>query len=420
MSSSSSHQIILTSSPDGPITAYDPSSGTTLAHFSGSRSPFRGLVLAGRSFIAVSHISSATGSSFIHLYNWWSSIALHKLAVPEPVAPLAATVDGMYLFAGGISGRIYSLSLPSGTILNTFLAHDKAISCLKISDDGSLLVSGHGDGTIVVVPIFKLVEASGNDNSSDHLALYKFVEHENSVTSITFCMGSRNSTIVSCSLDCTCKFWNILNGTVMRKLRFPCAILDLALDPTETSFYAAGSDGLVYHGIVNAATKQVRQRQKFVTWDQKHDSAIVSVKMVNEGQNLVSAAEDGCVWLWDVERGHVIMVIGKDMCGGVSDLVVASEVGGDANGHAAIQGRSGSDESGSTNYGLCIKELINKSVMETVQMEDVFKVVAKDRTRAIDMLESAIAMYERLLELILKQAKGGTSKSTNEKENGDM
>jgi pre-rRNA-processing protein IPI3 len=60
-----------------------------------------------------------------------------------------------------------------------------------------------------------------------------------------------------------------------------------------------------------------------------------------------------------------------------------------------------------------------RSVKDTVEIEDVLSVAAKDRSKAIDMLESAIGVYERLLELILKEAKGGTSRNSHE-DNGDM
>lgn len=140
--SSSFHDLILTSSPDGPITIYDASSGAVVTRFAASRSPRRGLTLVGKAFFAESHVSPVTASASIHLYNWWSSTAFHNLPVPEPIAPLIATPDGSHLFAGSLSGSIYALSVPSGDILRSLSAHEKSVSCFHISDDGSLLISG--------------------------------------------------------------------------------------------------------------------------------------------------------------------------------------------------------------------------------------------------------------------------------------
>lgn len=92
-----SQEIVLISSPDGPIKAYDTSSGSKLAYFIGSKSPQKGFALVGKKIIVASHFSPDTGRGSIHLYNW-SSTAFHKLPMPEPVAPLVATEDGLSLY----------------------------------------------------------------------------------------------------------------------------------------------------------------------------------------------------------------------------------------------------------------------------------------------------------------------------------
>ncbi|XVF79089.1 hypothetical protein PTKIN_Ptkin14bG0191300 [Pterospermum kingtungense] len=402
--SSSSVPIVLTSSPDGPITAFDSVSGVPLCHFSGSRSPSHGLALVGDSFIAASHISPETASGSIHLYNWWSSTALHNFLVPEPVAPLAASPDGLYLFAGGLSGCVYALSVPSGDILRSYSAHNKPVSCLKISEDGSLLMSGCDDGTIAFVPIFQIVDASP-DNSSSSLMLQRIVAHDGSVTAIATFTSHCNSTIISCSMDCTIRFWELIGGTQMRTATLPCAIMGVALDQMQTEFFAAGSDGYIYKGSINVGSKRhVNQGHEFTRWTQKHESAVVSLMMLNEQKNLASASEDGRVYIWEIETGQVIMGLGNDM-GSLSDMVVTN---------STWQGlKTGRRDN---RYGgLSVVEL-RRSLQGTLDLEDVIKVAAKDRTRAIDMLESAISMYERLLELILNEAKRGLGNDI-EKEN---
>ncbi|EEF30258.1 WD-repeat protein, putative [Ricinus communis] len=405
----SSHEIVLTSSPDGPITAYDTISGTTLARFTGSRSPRHGLAIVGKAYIAASHISSATASGSIHLYTWWSSSALHHLPLPEPVAPLAATPDGSYLFAGGLFGNVYALSIPSGNILKSFPAHSKPVSCINISSDSSLLISGGDDGNIVVVPIFQLVEAPGSENESN-LILHSFPAHDGPVTGITVCMGICHPTIVSCSTDSTCKLWSLLDGRNLQTVAFPCSISGIALDPTEVEFYAAGSNGLIYKGSLQAGSRKgIAQGRKLITWTQKHDGAVVSVVVINEGKNLVSAAEDGSVFIWGIENGQLIMVIGNNM-DNISDVVVARGI---CDGREGYGNRVGNEmnEFGGRNLGLSSKELNFRPIKDTVNVENALAVAAKNSRKAIDKLESAIGVYERLLELILKEAKAGTSKN---------
>ncbi|XVF18512.1 hypothetical protein REPUB_Repub11eG0028300 [Reevesia pubescens] len=409
--SSSSHPIVLTSSPDGPITAFDSVSGVPLCHFSGSRSPCHGLALVGNSFIAASHISPETASGSINLYNWWSSTALHNFLVPEPVAPLVASPDGLYLFAGGLSGCIYILSVPSGDILRSYSAHNKPVSCLKISEDGSLLISGGDDGTIAFVPIFQIVEALP-DLSSSSVMMQRFVAHDGSVTAIASCEAQWNSTVISCSIDCTIKFWGLLDGTNLKTVTFPCAVMGVALDQMKTEFFAAGSDGFIYKGSVNVGSKKYsNQGWEFIRWPQHHEGGIVSLVMVNEQKNLVSASEDGRVYISETETGQVIMRLGNDM-GCISDMVVAGGMVQDLK----VSKRTNSSFDG---YGGLYGFELSRSLKDTLDLEDVLKVAANDKSRAIDMLESAISMYERLLELILKEAKRGLD-SNNEKEKHDL
>lgn len=407
-------EILLASSPNTPITAYDISTGATLGHFIGSRSPRKGLALAGNTLIAASHISpDTTTSASIHLYNWWSSIPIHHLAVPEPVAPLASTHDGSYLFSGGVSGYIHALTLPSGKLLHSFPAHCKPVSCLTMNNDGSLLISGGDDGTISVFPIIHVLDSSSVDSSTE-FALYSFHGHTSPVTCITVAgIGGCNSTIISCSADGTCKFWSLANGHHLRSVRCPCVIWSLVVDSTESNFYAGGSDGRIYVGIL-----KVKRRNELVSsninevvaWGSGDHSggAVTAVAMANEGRNLVSASEDGSIRVWEVENGRTVRILGDHESGGsVSELVVATGI---RNGRRSkYGGASGiNDETGGDrelmSLGYSGREIM-KSVRETIEMEEILNVVVDDRRRSIDGLEKAIGTYERLLGLILKEAK---------------
>lgn len=407
-----SPEIVLTSSPDGPIIAYDPYSGAIIAHFTGSRSPPKGLTLAGKGLIAASHIS-ATGAGSINLYNWWSSAVFNHLPLPEPVAPLAATLDGAYLFAGGLSGHIYSISLPSGKTIQTFPAHSKSVSCLEINDDGSLLVSGGDDGSIVVTPIFQLVATSPGKNPGNFVSNC-FVGHASSVTTIR--IGPCNSTMISCSADGTCKFWSLPQGLLLRTVALPCPMAGLAIDPTESHFYAAGSDGSIYIGATKSPTRQLTKRSlQVIKWREKHGGPVVSLAMLNQGRNLASGSEDGNVWIWEVEKGQVMTVLGNEMVS-ISDLVMARGV---ANSRGSSSNLGINMEEWREKSGLAAREL-SRPVRKMEEMKEKLGVAVKDRSRAIDILESAIGAYERLLELILKEAKGGTGNKSGGKEKESM
>ncbi|XP_028102975.1 protein ROOT INITIATION DEFECTIVE 3-like [Camellia sinensis] len=414
MASSPLQEIILASSPDGIITAFDASSGTTLARFTGSRSPRKGLVVIGNNLIAASHVSSDTAAASIHLYNWWSSTASHHIPITEPVGPLAATFDGSYLFAGGLSGHVHALSVPSSDTIRTIFAHRKPVSCLAINDDGSLLFSGSDDGTIAVFPIYKLLE--NTSSKSTELVLHRFNGHESTVTSVTTGIGASNCTIISCSLDCTCKFWSLMHGTHLRTVAFPCTIWGVEMDPTESEFYVAGSDGSVYNGVMKGVGRHVvKQGHKLVTWTRKHKGAVIALAMMNGGQNLVTASDDGSIWIWDVFRKEVVTVLSEEM-GSISELVVVKGFG-DCGSHG-LGASEGNDEFSRWRSGFTSREL-SRPMREVTGMEQMLGVLARDRSKAIDTLGSAIQAYEKLLGLVLKEAKVGSNCDTSKEEEDD-
>ncbi|CAN1216292.1 WD repeat-containing protein 18 [Linum perenne] len=207
-------------------------------------------------------------------------------------------------------------------------------------------------------------------------------------------MGLCQPTVVSCSMDCTCKVWSIMEGTNLRTVAFPCPISGIALDPSETDLYAAGSDGVVYQVALKVEN---RKPGKLIALSGKHPAPIVSIGLVGGGKSLISAAEDGSVYVRDVETGEVTTLMGNNGNNNISEMVVAKGFGDGRTRqlkglglpyHGSSSGLPGKDE--------CA--LLGK---ETRRLD---KAVKEDRNKAIDMLESAIKVYGSLVELILKEA----------------
>ena len=168
----------------------------------------------------------------------------------------------------------------------------KIFTEVKATD--SLLVSGSDDGTVVVIPTFLLLDASEKDEDPKDIILFRMEAHSNSVTALSTGKCLCSSTLISCSLDCTCKIWSLEYGILLREVEFPCPIYGFVLDPSESEFYAAGSDGLVYKCPINISAS--KSHETLISWSKRQNGSILSLVIVNEGRNLISAAEDGSVW----------------------------------------------------------------------------------------------------------------------------
>ncbi|KAK9156351.1 hypothetical protein Sjap_003831 [Stephania japonica] len=409
MSSPSSPKVLLASSPDGPVTAFDALTGTVLGRFNGGQSPRSGLALAGKSLIATSHVSLDTNSGSVYLHNWWSSTAFCYVPIQEPVAPLIATLDGSYLFCGGLSGHVHSLALPSCDHLFSFPAHSSPVSCFSINDDGSLLLTGGDDGTISVFPILSLF-----DSTSRHSAMCRLAGHASAVTAISVGMGGSRSTALSCSLDFTCKFWSLGHGSLMRTVVFPCMIWSVTMNSTESQFYAGGSDGHVYSMYLKIDKRQSRRVSELADpakWEPGHGAAVTAVAMVNAGQHLVSASEDGCIRVWCAESKRSVRCFWNEQGRSISDLVVARRVMYSGGG-GGFKGECQRHDFDGLSSEFSSRE-ISRPVKEVSEMEETLKVTVKDRKRAVETLEAAIETYQRLLVLILKEANGGSGTNSN-------
>ncbi|OEL33361.1 hypothetical protein BAE44_0005620 [Dichanthelium oligosanthes] len=309
-------ELILAAPHGRPITAYDALTGDVVAEFPPANTPRHGLAVAtgpGTAFVAASHVCPATGAGSIRLFQWLSPAPARDLPVPEPVAALVAAPYGTHLLAGGVSGRVHALALPSGGVACSFRAHGGgAVSCLALSDDGSLLVSGGDDGGVAVFPLIRVLDVddeSGTAASAADLAIYRVAAYVAPVTCVACGRGGCNAVVASASADGTCKVWRLADGAHLRTLALPCTALSLMLDPISSNLYAGGSDGRVHVASVknSPGTNTVSVATTAHASDgSTNAAALVAVAVANGCQNLVSCSEDGEVRVWDLTRGLLL------------------------------------------------------------------------------------------------------------------
>ncbi|CAL5063870.1 unnamed protein product [Urochloa decumbens] len=310
-------ELILVAPHGRPITAYDALTGDVVTEFPVANTPRHGLAVAAATGPggAASHVCPATGAGSIRLLQWLCP-RRPPASFPSP-SPSRRSWRRHHLLAGGASGRVHVLGLPSGAgaAASSFRAHagGGGVSCLALNDDGSLLVSGRDDGSLAVFPLVRVVDADHGSafaaGADEDLAIYRVAAHVAPVTCVACGRGGCNAVVASASGDGTCKLWRLADGAHLRTLALPCAAaaLSLALDPTGSSLYAGGSDG---GGSANAA-------------------AAVAVGVASGGRNLVSCSEDGEVRVWDLTRGlHLANVFWARGAVGGAQVVrrVASEV----------------------------------------------------------------------------------------------
>lgn len=185
------------------------------------------------------------------------------------------------------------------------------------------------------------------------------------------------------------------------------------MNPQETEFYGAGSDGFLYKGELKVTSRgRAEQGLVIIPWSEKQDGPLTSMATLYQGQYIVTASEEGNICFWDATTGELIKFLDQQQTGSISHLAV---VRGQKNRVRAPLARISENVAGFHRWDL---EFLGKRVPfmpieQKMEMKEDLAVAVTDRKRSIDTLESAIGGYEKLLKLMLRETKGEARATTS-------
>jgi pre-rRNA-processing protein IPI3 len=147
---------------------FGDTAATALAPVAGARAA-EGLGSAGDYLV-----SSQVNEQALVFHRWGKTQPLFKCRTPEPLGPVLTTPDGLYVLAGGRSGKAYAWEVASGLILQSWDAHFKSVTCMAVTSDGGFLITGSED-TMVRAWAMADVLASGNASGEGAGKTFKIV-----------------------------------------------------------------------------------------------------------------------------------------------------------------------------------------------------------------------------------------------------
>ncbi|XP_021634654.1 protein ROOT INITIATION DEFECTIVE 3 isoform X2 [Manihot esculenta] len=279
------------------IAIWDIRTGDRLLHIPTCASPPHGLLCLGNQFLVASqvnkHGSVGGGAIFTWPFNKPQS-PLRSYPI-EAIGPISCTKDGVYLAGGAPSGNVYIWEVANGRLLKTWRAHHKSLKCMTFSNDDSLLISGSDDGMICV---WSMVSVLDMENLESSPSLFHYLEHRSSVSGL-LTTSSANSTLISSSLDGTCKAWDLVSGRLIQTQEHPLGINAIILHPAEKFLFGGSTDGRIFVSVLNIGLVD----DPFVVGEdhlvvlEGHKGSITALAFSTLG--LISASEDGTVCLWD-------------------------------------------------------------------------------------------------------------------------
>lgn len=238
----------------------------------------------------------------------------YKAALPEKCNAIDFTSDGQILFAGGISGNIYIWQVSTGQLLRTFIAHERAITALKVSQDDSYVYSSGEDCSINA---FCVADLLASINESAPSPIRSWSGHVLPVTSFIV-FPKVYGAVLSVSADKTMQLWSLRRNAAVASWTLPSPITSLTIDPTYTTAIVGGADGSIHcipvsqhvHAIINSpelpetmfsvhppehpSAYAVAQQSQL----EGHLGSVKGISFSTDGSILASVAQDG-LRLWD-------------------------------------------------------------------------------------------------------------------------
>ncbi|GAB4815509.1 hypothetical protein N2152v2_002555 [Parachlorella kessleri] len=377
--------LLVASSVEGNISAWDIATNTQLTSYKGNASPANGLSLLGRDYL----IANQKSKGSLHFWTWHKDQVHQRSFAVEPLTAVAATADALYCAAGGTSGSIYIWEVSSGRLLRSWPAHYKAVTVLAFNDSGSILVSGGEDTLVNAWLLAEVLDSSAGSSSFGGFGhshgigaaagpaaagpaasaglgggfqlggghalrpLHSWSDHTLAVTGLVVGAGDGNAVVVSSSLDHSVKVRSLVQGGLLLAVAFPAAIHSVALDPGEHALYAGSASGTIYElSLVDGSSgaggsSGPHDSSGEAPWVamEGHSRPVTCLAFSGDAAYLVSGSEDQSVRVWDLQSRQQVRLLQNPAKGPVTGLLVIDrppfmQVGGSHAASASSQGTS--------------------------------------------------------------------------------
>jgi WD40 repeat protein len=206
------------------------------------------------------------------------------LELPRPIGfcALAVSSDGRFAAAATSDGRIFVLSLRTGTLLKVLQGNPCNVSDLRFSSDARRLVSAVKDGSVDVWDLSR-----GRREGS-------FAAHADPAMAAIFLPGEPR--IMTAGMDDTIRIWNTADGREEWRGCFDCrGVTTLALSPDGKAVAWGGFSRKIFVWDLE------RSRKKFEI--PTPALAIVQLAWSPDGRSLAAAGIDATIRLYDANTG---------------------------------------------------------------------------------------------------------------------
>uniref|UniRef100_A0A0N5AKH4 WD_REPEATS_REGION domain-containing protein n=1 Tax=Syphacia muris TaxID=451379 RepID=A0A0N5AKH4_9BILA len=230
----------------------------------------------------------------------------------KPLESVVTTSDGTVVF-GAIESNIFTWLISSGELLSVIAAHYQNITCLCLSSDDGLLISGACDGTINVYLVADIL--SYNPGGLEPIKPYRqWHSHSLKITSLSLTCLS-NARVLSTSLDHAAAIHSVTMDECLLKISGDQALTASCFDPAETSIFLGTDSGAIFRFplyCLGLSEKMVnfnadKGDNNFFTG---HSSTITKLAVNHDASLLASGDSGGNYIVWDAFSRQCLRTVG--------------------------------------------------------------------------------------------------------------
>jgi len=224
---------------DGPVHVWDVGTGTAIATLKGNMSDCHAIAFAKDLVVA-----SQRTKNQVLVWRWTKDQPLLRFGVPERLTAVALSKSGRLCAGGGSSGKTFLWEVSTGELLRVWDAHYGRVCKLLFTDDDEMLLTAGDDAAVNVWRTQALIRASSDTTLT---ARHCWTAHTLPITDVACgTLGGSRGWVATCSLDHTCKVWNLTDGSALFSVTCPSPLRSIAFTANDTRIAAGASDGRIY------------------------------------------------------------------------------------------------------------------------------------------------------------------------------
>jgi pre-rRNA-processing protein IPI3 len=304
---------------------------------------------------------AAKGKALINVYTWGKESPDQRIPVPEQLTCLTLCPNvtdpssdefldfedeqdklpkfrlPYLLIGGGISGRLYVWELNSGLLLNVKEAHYQMPTVMKVTSDGSYLVTAGRDSRVIIWKISDLVQLH-KDNEVVIKPVQVISDHTLEVTDLFLNNNIHTDTkLYTVSRDSTIRIYSLTTFQLLTTFVINGQIESLVVDQADRALYVGLQDGNIRQINLyepNKATNVLEAQggygktltlqpdhelKQTITYHEGH--AVTQLELSLDGSQLISGDSKGRVAVIDLVSKQVVREL-KEVNGSITNLTI--------------------------------------------------------------------------------------------------